>query len=136
MKQTLRELALEDEVVQPSRTAVKMRELVEANVKVVEGCNEVPIPLKSVVTERLPKNYAAALGRTESLRRNALKNVETRRMLTATFQEMITEGWILLLEENSEDKSLCWYLSFFVTRQDRPRVVFDGATVFEGMFLN
>ena len=75
MKQTLRELELEDEVVQPSRTEVKEpsrtvsnRELVETKVKVVEGRYEIPMPLKCEIIEKLPSNFAGAVGRTESLR--------------------------------------------------------------------
>ena len=93
MKQTLRELELEDEVVQPSRTEVRVRELVETKVKVVEGRYEIPMPWKCEIIDKLPSNFAGAVRRTESLRRSALKNVEMKLMLTATFQEMITEGF-------------------------------------------
>ena len=30
----------------------------------------------------------------------------------------------------------CWYLPFFVTKQDKARVVFDGAATFEEAALN
>ena len=30
----------------------------------------------------------------------------------------------------------CWYLPFFATKQDKPRVVFDGAAKFQGSALN
>ena len=96
-----------DEVVQPSRTDTKVRELVETNMKVVEGRYEIAISLKSDMVQKLPNNYANALKRTESLRRSALKNVETRLMLTATFQEMITEGWIRPIDETNVDNPPC-----------------------------
>ena len=136
LKQTLRELELEDEVVQPSRTEVKVRELVETKVKVVEGRYEIPMPLKCEIIDKLPNNCVGAVRRTELLRRSALKNVEMKLMLTVTFQEMITEGWILPSDETNVNNSPCWYLAFFVTRQDKPRVVFDGAATFGGMSLN
>ena len=86
LKQTWRELELEDEVVQSSRTEVKVRELVEAKVKVVEGRYEIPMPLKCEVIEKLPNNCASAVGHTESLRRSVLKNVETFSDNASTFE--------------------------------------------------
>ena len=104
--------------------------------KVVEGRYEIPMPSKCEIIDKLPGNFASAVGRTESLRRSALKNVEMKLMLTATFQEMIMEGWILPFDETNVNNSPCWYLPFFVSRQDKPPVVFDGAATFGGMSLN
>ena len=102
----------------------------------MEGRYEIPMPLKCEIIDKLPNNCVGAVRRTESLRRSALKNVNMKLMLTATFQEMIAEGWILPFDETNVNNSPCWYLPFFVTRQDKPRVVFDGAATFGGMSLN
>ena len=46
--------------------------------KVVEGCYEIPMPLKCEIIDKLPNNCVGAVRRTESLRRSALKNVEMK----------------------------------------------------------
>ena len=76
LKQTLTELELEDEDVQPSRTEVKVRELMETKVKVLEGSYEMLMPMKCEVIEKLPNNCATAVGRTESWQQSVLKHVE------------------------------------------------------------
>ena len=134
LKQTLRKLQLEDEVIQPSQTDEMARALVESNLKVVDGRYEVPVPLISDVVNKLPNNYVCALNRTEALRCTALKNTKTQQMLTETFHEMITEGWIVPV--NDVPNGPCWYLPFFITKQDKPRVVFDGAATFKGLSIN
>ena len=48
LKQTLSQLRLEDETIQPSQTDEIARALVESNLKVVDGRYEVPIPLKTM----------------------------------------------------------------------------------------
>ena len=124
LKQTLRDLELEDEVIQPSRTDEIARTLVESNLKVVNGRNEIPLPVKPDVVEKLPNNYVCALNRTETLRRSSLKNVRTQQTLTETFREMITEGWIVPVNSDKDPDGPGWYLPFFVTKQDEPRIVF------------
>ena len=57
-------------------------------------------------------------------------------MLTETFEEMITEGWIETVDGKLVHDNGCWYLPFFVTSQEKSRVVFGGAASFKGASLN
>ena len=56
-------------------------------------------------------------------------------MLFETFKEMISEGWVVPVYDGGAADSKCWYLPFFVTKQEKPRVVFDGAATFDGTAL-
>ena len=95
LKQTLSQLRLEDETIQPSQTDEITRALVETNLlKVADARYEVPIPLKTDVVESFPNNYVCALNRTKTVRRAALKNTEMQQKLAETFQKMIKEGWV------------------------------------------
>ena len=135
LKESLRNYELEDEVIQPSKNDEIVRELVESSVNVVNNRYEIPVPLKSNVVESLPNNYSCALHRTSSLRRKALSDVSLKNLLIDKFDEMISEGWITPVYGTPEDSG-CWYLPFFVTKQDKARVVFDGAATFKGLSLN
>ena len=84
--------------------------------RVRNGRYEIPVPLKTNVLKSMPNNYKDTLNRTESLRQKD----KLKRMLVDTFCEI----------------SDCWYLPFFVTKQDKPRVVFDEAAKFQGSALN
>ena len=64
LKQSLREYELLDEVIQPSKNDELALQLLEPNIKVVEGRYEMPVPLKSQMVNDLPNNYENALKRT------------------------------------------------------------------------
>ena len=49
---------------------------------------------------------------------------------------MISEGWIVPVDDAILSDTKCWYLPFFVTKQDKARVVFHGAATFKGAALN
>ena len=136
LKDSLRNYQMDDEVIQPSVNDDIARQLVESNVRVKNGRYEIPVPLKTNMLKSLPNNYSNALNRTKSLRQKALKNDELKRMLVDTFCEMINEGWIVPVDGEDLSDNGCWYLPFFVTKQDKPRVVFDGAAKFQGSALN
>ena len=136
LKDSLRNYEIDDEVIQPSVTDDIARQLVESNVRVKNGRYEIPVPLKTNMLKSLPNNYSNALHRTQSLRQKALKNDELKRMLVDTFCEMINEGWIVPVNGEDLSDNGCWYLPFFVTKQDKPRVVFDGDAKFQGSALN
>ena len=97
---------------------------------------EIPVPLKPEVVERLPNNYHSALNRTLLIQKRALKNVKLREILLNTFQELLDENWLVPVYDSISEQDKCWYLPFFVSRQDKPRVVFDGAATFKGVSLN
>ena len=136
LNESVRNYEIENEELQHSKNDEAVRQLVEANVKVKNDRYEVPVPLKPDVVATLPNNYSNALNRTLNLRRNALKNAKLQGMLTETFKEMISEKWITPVYDGTPEDDGCWYLPFFVTNQDKPRVVFDGAAKFEGAALN
>ena len=74
--------------------------------------------------------------RTQSLRRNAKKSAKLKDMLFETFKEMISNGWVVPVYDGGATDSKCWYLPSFVTKQEKPRVVFDEAATFDGTALN
>ena len=92
--------------------------------------------MKSDVVEKLPNKYVCAVNRTEALRRSAVRNAHTQQMLTETFREVITEGWIVPVNSDKDPDGPCWNLPFFVTKQDKPRVMFDSAATFKGLSIN
>ena len=132
----MRNYEIEDKVKQPSIYDEIARQMVESNVKVINGRYEIPVPLKMDVVTNLPNNYVCALKQTTKLRRNALKNVKLKDILEKTFREMISEGWIVPTDDVILSDTKCWYLPFFVTKQDKARVVFEGAATFKGVTLN
>ena len=61
LKQKLHDLELQDEVIQPSKNEDMACGIVELNIKTVDDCCEIPVPLKSEVVNRLPNNYIVLL---------------------------------------------------------------------------
>ena len=92
LKESLRNYEIEDEVKQPSINDEIARQLVESNIKIINGRYEIPVPLKMDVVTNLPDNCVCALKRTTNLQPNALKNIKLKDILEETFQEMISEG--------------------------------------------
>ena len=112
LKEAVRIFEVEDEALQPSANDEIVRNLVETNVRVVNDRYEVPVPLKDDVVKALPNNYSNALNRTSSVRRKALKDPKLMCMLTDTFKEMISEGWLVEIDGGSSDDASSWYLPF------------------------
>ena len=131
----MRQYELDDEVVMPSVSDEMAKELVEPNIKVVDGRYEMPVPLKLDIIEQLPENYQIALKRTMSMRNSALHNSKLRQVLTDTFSELIRESWIVPVEDSGVVGPV-WHSPFFVTKSEEPRVVYDGAAMTNGMCIN
>ena len=93
------------------------------------------VPLKSEIIQKLPDNYSDALKLTLSLRRTALHNPEFKQVSTNTFSELIHEGWIVPVD-NLVAVRPAWHLPFFVTNTGKPRVVYNGAAMTEGVCIN
>ena len=70
------------------------------------------------------------------MRENAQKIAKLKGMLSETFKEMISKGWVVPVDDGGATDSRCWYLPFFVTKQEKSRVVFDGAATFNCTALN
>ena len=124
LKEVLRWQELEDEIIQPSKSEELARELVEPNVKLVDGRYEILVPLKSDIVNNLTNNFHSAVDRTTTLRKKALKDAGLKRILADTFHELIDKGWLVPVVDSDFDHDKCWYLPFFVSKQDKPRVVF------------
>ena len=135
LKQSLRKSNLDNEALQLSRNNERAKEIVESEIKVFDNRYEIPVPLNMAVVEQLPNNYQSALHRAVSMRRSALINYDLKKTLTDTFGELVDEEWIVPEEENSSSGPT-WYLPFFVTKQEKARVVYDGAALHRGMSLN
>ena len=136
LKEVLRKQELEDEIIQPSKSEELAGELVEPNVKRVDGRYEIPVPLKSDIVNSLTNNFHSAVDRTATLRKKALKDAGLKRIFADTFHELINKGWLVPVVDSDFDHIKCWYLPFFVSKQDKPRVVFDGSAAFQGLSLN
>ena len=135
LRETAREYQRQDEALQPSLNEERARNLVETSIKVAIGRYEMPVPFKLEVLEALPNNYKSALKHTLSWRPNAAKNPELKQILLNTFAELLREEWLVAIESSSLDAQ-AWYLPFFVTKSAKPKVVYDGAAVAEGMSIN
>ena len=90
--------------------------------------------LKSEKLKNLPNNFGNALMRTLSLRKTAMRNPELKQTLVGTFKELIDEQWIEPVDVDCDQPG--WYLPSFVIKTTKPRVVYDGSAVFDGMSLN
>ena len=135
LKENLQKIELKDEKLLPWREDDMARSLVEPNIKVVNGRFEMPVPLKAELIETPPDNYELSLKRTLSLRVSALKNPVLKQTLIDKFSELIEEGWIESVD-NVHFVLPKWNLPYFVTKQGKPRVVYDGAATFGGVCLN
>ena len=135
LKAALRQVELENEETQLSRSEELACSLVEPNVKVKDGRYEVPVPLRPDFVKKIFNNFSNALERTMSLRRKALGDPPSNRTLINTFQELLAKGWLTHVEKIKVDRPT-WYLPSFVKKQEKSRVVYDGAATFKSMCLN
>ena len=126
---------VEDESIQPAKIREITRLLVEPNISIVDNRYEIPVPMKKLVTDVSPNNFNYALECTVLLRRQALKNSKMKCTLIETFDELISAGWLAPVG-NALKKNSYWYFPFFVIKQKKPRVVFDGAALYKGCSLN
>ena len=110
--------------------------LVVPFIRVVDGRYTMPIPFKTDILKELPNNYAIALKQTLSLRQSAAINSQLKETFTDTFTELLKHDWIVPADKNENDSHKNWYLPFFVTKTDDPKVVYDGAATTGGGSLN
>ena len=111
LKAVLRQVELENEQTQSSRTEELACFLVKPNVKVKDGRYEIPVLLRPDIVKKILNNFSNALDRTMSLRRKALGDPTFSRTLTDTFQELLAEGWLTHMEKVKIDGPP-WYLIF------------------------
>ena len=135
LREQLRHYILEDEEIQASTSDEITRKLVELNMNVVNNRYKIPVPLKVDVVKALPNNYANALDHNFLLQKSALKNNSVKKTLIDTFHEIISNEWLVPVDSNPLCKP-CYYLPFFVTKQAKSRVVFNGTVTYKGVLLN
>ena len=101
----------------------------------VNGRYEIPVPLRQDV-QNLLNNYGYAFKQFNSIKASAARNPKLKLTLLNTLRELIDEGWIVPLptDEHTSNKPL-WYLPYFVSRQEKARVVCDGSTTVSGASL-
>ena len=102
----------------------------------LDGQYEIPTPFEQEKLAKLHDNYENALNRSMSLRKTALRNSTLKQTLVDTFAELISEKWIELVKGQELKTPSCSYLSFFVTKAAKPRVVYDGLVLVDGLSLN
>ena len=68
--------------------------------------------------------------------KKALKDAGLKRILANTFHELIDKRWLVPVVDSDFDHDKCWCLPFFVSKQDKPRVVLDGAATYQSLSLN
>ena len=108
LKEVLRRQELKDEIIQPSKSEELARELVEPNVKLVDGRYEIPVPLKSDIVNNLTNNFHSAVDRTAPLRKKALKDSGLKPILADTFHELIDKGSLVPVVDSDFDHDKCW----------------------------
>ena len=83
LKAALRQVELENEETQPSRSKELACSLVELDVGVKDGRYDIPVPLRQDIVKKIRNNFSSPLERTMSLRRKALGDFTLNRTLTA-----------------------------------------------------
>ena len=134
LKDKLRELYLDAEVVEPSRNDVLARDIVEPRVKIDNGRFEIPVPLKANFV--LPNNIELAAERLASLRKKALKQSDVCDFLVDSMCELKSNDYIEPVHDSDGTPGHVWYLPYFVTSQAKKRIVYDGKSKFHGVCVN
>ena len=135
LKAALRQVELENEETQLSRSEDLSCSLVEPNVNVKDGRYEIPVSLRPDIIKKILNNFSNALVRTMSFHRKPLGYPTLNRTFTDPFQVLLAENWLTHVEKVKVGGPT-WYLPFFVTKQEKSRVVYDGAATLKGICLN
>ena len=134
LKGQLRDLAVQNEALDLSRTDEIAKGLVEPNVKLCDDHFEIPLPLKADI--ELPNNLALARDRAIALRKKALKQHDLCEFLVETMQNLKSNGYIEKANESVYNSRHEWYLPYFVTSQAKKRIVYDGKSEYKGVCVN
>ena len=132
LQQTVRDLSLLNEEIQPSINDKKAEEIVKDSIKEVDGHYEIPVPLKNNVN-KLPNNFDLAAKRAEGLRQKMIKNPAHLQPLLESMEFLKQNQYTVPADQDSEFVN---YLPYFLTNQSKPRVVYDGSATFEGRCVN
>jgi len=113
LQQTIRDLSLQNQAIQPSRNDILAQQMVEgSNTKVVNGRYQMPVPFKDKIST-LPNNYDLAAKRLSFLRRQMLLKPEHGHVLTEAIRELRKNQYII--PADIESKHQANYLPYFLT---------------------
>ena len=134
LESVIKDLAMKDELPQPSRSDLAAKKLAEPHVKLNSNRFEIPVPLK--MTSFLSNNYVLARDRISTLRKKALKQFDLDEFLSESMSEWQENGYIERAPDETDCcKSVC-YLPYFVTSQAKKRIVYDGKSEYKGVCVN
>ena len=124
--------------MQPSINDSMAQRFVEQKARVVGSRYEMPVPLKECI-KTLPNNYGLAAKRVAALRQSMLKRPQLREALLNSI--LNTKGlkkheYILPVADAELSCEPVNYLPYFLTNQNKPRVVYDGSTAWKGRCIN
>ena len=130
----VKDLSVEDEIPQWSRTDTIASQLVEPCIKVKDDRFEIPVPVVEKAT--LPNNFELAHERLSALRKKALQQPDLKEFLVESMAEMQSNNYIECVPDADCANDQKWYLPYFVTSQVKKRIVYDGKAKFKGTCVN
>ena len=134
LRSVVKDLSVEDEIPQWSRTDTIASQLVEPCIKVKDDRFEIPVPVIEKAT--LPNNFELAHERLSALRKKALRQPDLKEFLVESMAEMQSNNYIERVPDADCANDQKWYLPYFVTSQVKKRIVYDGKAKFKGTCVN
>ena len=134
LRNVVKDLSVEDEIPQWSRTDTIASQLVEPCIKVKDDRFEIPVPVVQKAT--LPNNFELAHERLSALRKKALRQPDLKEFLVESMAEMQSNNYIERVPDADCANDQKWYLPYFVTSQVKKRIVYDGKAKFKGTCVN
>ena len=134
LRSVVKDLSVEDEIPQWSRTDTIASQLVEPCIKVKHDQFEIPVPVVEKAT--LPNNFELAHKRLSALRKKALRQPDLKEFLVESMAEMQSNNYIERVPDADCANDQKWYLPYFVTSQVKKRIVYDGRAKFKGTCVN
>ena len=134
LRSVVKDLSVEDEIPQWSRTDIIASQLVEPCIKVKDDQFEIPVPVVEKAT--LPNNFELAHERLSALQKKALRQPDLKAFLVESMAEMESNNYIERVPNADCANDQKWYLPYFVTSQVKKRIVYDGKSKFKGTCVN
>ena len=134
LRSVVKDLSVEDEIPQWSRTDTIASQLVEPSIKVKDDRFEIPVPVVEKAT--LPNNFELAHERLSALHKKALRQPHLKEFLVESMAEMQSNNYIERVPDADCANDQKWYLPYFVTSQVKKRIVYDGKAKFKGTCVN
>ena len=116
LKDKIKELSLDAETVVPSRNVLAC-DLVKPNVRLIDNCFEIPVPLKSDIS--LPNNFVLAADRLADLRKKAVQQPEVCEFLIDSMKDLKSSGYIESSEGFEAKFGQEWYLRYLTLLRPR-----------------